>query len=700
MFEIQDLKLFEVFVEHLKLFYSSSNNETYEGKEYNLIALIHSFQFLTAKRRIKTYEGKVSSFSLIPPQSKNASIIFKKLVKYFEQKQKKVFFNDFTKEFIEVEELTRDEVLEVAENFDIVKSITSSRTERRRPGQFGDERREYGFNVVVNEDLPIVGIIDTGVTRIDPLRECITDINYDLTGFGAYWDESGHGTAVASLIVLGQEFIKDIKSSYVAKAKIAVIKAIQQDNDGINISKMIEAIKDANLNHGIRLFNLSLNDPLPKPYNSNFSDYAFLLDKLSHELDVLIFVSVGNISETRLKELIEIEPHSSHEYPNIFYSINTGSSIHSCETTNISEPSESLNNLSIGALAGNLEDRLNSDITPAEEFPAYYTRKFHYDYEQTINGSDFLKTQKNKFLNKPDLVFEAGDLFKYNSGMEILRSPLASEESRFFSRSCGTSLATPLITSFAAEILKEYPKLRTQTIKALLINAASSPCGKRPLLFRDFQIDLLKKLIGFGRPTQEGLVFTDNNSITFIIESEIELEELQTIIITLPDYINKSGNKLNFTGTLSYSFLPIKENHLCYLPLQLTFGVFKPLDAEVLAVTKTEEYRIKPGISWSDDFFGVENRLFSNVQKIDVNVSGEDIEILENKVSLAIKCTGKKEIPPGHLEYLRATRHKFSLVLTVTELPISRASNTLYDELSAINTIEAINEIDGEAIIE
>jgi len=541
-----------------------------------------------------------------------------------------------TPEIIEVDNLEKSDIDEIVNNFDVVKTVTSNRTERRRPGSYGEERRDYGFTISVSDNLPIVGVIDTGMFQIEPLRPCLTNISYDLTNSAAFIDDDGHGTAITSLVILGQDFIKEVKGNYDAKARIAVIKAIQNNNDNINIVQLADVIKDANRKYGIRLFNLSLNDPLPKGYNKSFSDYAYLLDKLSFENDILIFISVGNILEQRLKELINHEPHSLHEYPSIFYSLDNRSEIHSCESTNISEPSESLNNISVGALAGNLEDILNSEITPTEEFPAYYTRKFHYDYEQSINGSDFILSQKNKHLNKPDLVFEGGDLFSHKAGMEILRSPIEADGNRYYSRSCGTSLATPLITSLAAEILVEYPLLRTQPVKALLINSANTPVGtyeNPPLLFRNFPINIFRKLTGYGRPESNIVTSADNNSITFVIESEIEVEKLKSIIIEIPSYINKGSNKLNFKGTLCYSFLPIKDNHLSYLPLQITFGIFKPISAEQMGKkddrennqkgTQTADYIIKSGMSWSDDFFGIDNRLLSNVQQIDYNVSGE-----------------------------------------------------------------------------
>jgi hypothetical protein len=697
LFEIIDQQAFKRFLNHLELFYESAETETYQGKDYSLIALIHDFRFLSSARRIKSNAGGLSSLSLIPARDQAANNIYQSLQGYLREKDKPVYLTELSPDVIEVGDLTREEIAEIADNFDIVKTISSTRTERRRPGAYGEERRDYGFTVSVSENLPVVGIIDTGFHRIEPLRSALTPIAYDLTGNGAYWDESGHGTAVAALTILGHEFVTEIKGSYEAKARIAVIKAIQHDHDNLNIVELSEAIRRANVDHGVRIFNLSLNDPIPKGYNKGFSDYAYLLDKLAFENDLLIFISVGNISEQRLRELTEEEPHSAHNYPTIFYSPDGGSDIHKCETTNLCEPSESLNNISVGALAGNLEEGATSDITPSEIYPAYYSRKFHYDYEQPVNGTEFMRSQKNKHLNKPDLIYEGGDLFRYEAGMEILRSPIEPDGERYFSRSCGTSLATPLITSLAATVTKEYPTLRTQSVKALLINSADSPCGDNPPAFRGFPIKLLKKLAGYGRPDGKTLITTDNNAVTFVIESEIKIDELQTIPINLPAYINNSGNKLNFKGTLCYSFLPIKENHLSYLPLQITFGIFKPIDASVMGSSATEDYRIKNGITWSDDFFGVDNRLFSNVQQMEGNITGEKIQSLNNKVSLAIKCTCKKDIPESHRNYLAQSSHKFSLVLTVTELPSSRANNRLYNDMIAINTIEAIAVIEGEA---
>lgn len=584
-------------------------------------------------------------------------------------------------------------------NFDIIRTITSTRAARIRPGIYGSQRRDYGFTVDIPDNLPIVGIIDTGVGSIEPLRAAITNISYDHTGMGQHWDESGHGTLVAGLVILGQEFLKNIKGSYTAKARVATLKVIHHNTDEIDIPRLLHDIRDAKNNYGIRLFNMSLNIPTVKQYNDAFSSFAFELDKLAHELGILLFLSVGNISEERLRELTEQEPHVSHEYPNLFYCLNSNSEIHSCHSTNIQEPAESLCNISVGALAGNLEGTTNHDLTPASEYPAYYTRKFHLDFTQPVNGTELKRNQINKYLNKPDIVFEGGDLFNYDAGIEILRSPLADTE-KFFGRSCGTSIATPLVTSMAAELLGTYPDLTVQSVKALLINSSQSSCGPNPPAFQNYGINLLRKLSGFGRPTHDNLIFTDDNTITFIVEDTIKVDEFNTIPIKLPAYISDTDNKLSFTLSLCYSFLPVKDNHLNYLPLHISFGIFKPLQASEMADLNTERYRIKTGITWSDDFFGVENRLFSNTQKLSFNLLAKDVRALGNEVSLAIRCTAKTEIPELHRQDLVGSDHPFSIAITISEIPTNKANNTLFAQMMADNIVENIGESEGEATIE
>lgn len=693
LFSIDDYNDLEVFRKDLQSFSISGDDTAYEGKPYARIALIQDFYFLSSAKRYNTFSNIMSAFSIIPLASKRASDMYKAFISYLTEREIN-FEEDSFSTTVEISSLSRKELDEILDNFDIVRSVSGSRAGKIAPGDYGEVIRSYGFEVSGNPNNITVGIIDTGINAIDPIKPALSGIGYDITGHNApFWDEAGHGTMVAGLVALGTEFLTEVKEHYTAKANVAVIKVLQDPNGEFSVNRLVKVIRKAATNDNIRLFNLSLNEPIPKEYNSAVSDYAYVLDRLANELHILIFISTGNMPAVHAKEM-QKETHDAHEYPFHFYRPGNGSDIHSCQSTNICAPAESMNNVSVGALADNFGHDYGIGITPAKDLPAYYTRKFHIDYRQKINGAKTTKFHKNKYLNKPDLVFNGGDLFEKQAGIEVLSSPRADGD-KYFSRNAGSSLSTPLITSMAAEILKYYPSLSVQSVKAILLNEADFPCGKSPVLFRDPSLKgILKKLIGFGIPAEKNLTLTDENSVTFIIEDSINLEEVRAIDVKIPKRLLQDNNKLEFTATLCYSFEPIRENHLNYCPLQIVFGFFSPSSAKVLANEKTKKYMIKAGVSWSEDTWAPEGRFYSNVQHLHFCLSQENLVDVRFKTTLGIKCTGKKEIDAHARKELKKGSHSFSLVINIAETPENNVSGELYNQIIAINTVESILSTD------
>lgn len=699
LFEIIDDSLFNVFEEHIRLVIASPEETPYEGKSFNLIALILKFEFWGTNQRLLTSRENgilltmVSSANLVSDTQKRT------LIEHLIEEDIEFTYLEETPDLIEITAISKEKARFIADNFDVVKLVTSTRVLRVRPTDYGTVRRDYGFTLTTKDSLPLVGIIDTGISTIEPLRPLIENNHFDHTGKGAFWDEAEHGTMVAGLVIIGDDFHKEVLRSYQAKAKVIVIKAIHFPEDEINIPRLIWDIKEAKRNCGVRLFNMSLNIPSPKKYNDTFSQFAYELDRLSYEEDILIFMSVGNFDKNSLEDLLINDVHPDHDYPTFFYNLNRTTPFHSCENTNISEPSESLNNVSVGALAGNLESEDFTDASPNSLSPAYYTRKFHFDHSQPINKQPLRRNQDNKHLNKPDFVFEGGDLFLFEAGIEVLRTP-QSEEEKYFGRSCGTSLSTPLVTSYAAEILSIYPSLRTQTVKALLINSASY-CKKSSLPdFRNSTDSLLKKLVGFGKPQKDSLLTTDDNTIIFIIEDEISVGEILTIPLFLPEYLKGCGNKLKFDISLCYSFLPVKDNHLNYLPLYMSFNIIKNVEIEVAANKDQTYYGIKAGFSWSEDHHGIENRIFSNAQSKSYTLQPSDIVALGDSLAIGIRCLAKSDIPEVDSQHLNSSTHKFSVVVRISEIAKERVSNMLYSAMIECNDVVNIADIDLEGTID
>jgi hypothetical protein len=693
----------QTFFQHITAISSLKEREDHRKQPFSRLALISDFFLLDDTQRkgvLSGQEGYVLNICDI--------------LEYTEAKEQFTFLTDYLKsKGVEVTS-TRDFLFLkngfsgldriLVQNFDIIRLITSARIPIIKPGTVATPVRSYGFNVSVEEDLPIVCVVDTGIqAQVEPLKELMTEISMDHTGTACYWDEVGHGTAVAGLIAFGTDFYDLSLEEIPAKARLAVLKVIHEQNDDLNVVALIRDIRELYLSYDIRIFNISLNIPGSKPYNGGIGKFAFELDKLAFELDILIINSVGNYSFTDIDYLVldgSLDPKA--HYPSFYYQTNPEIEGHSCEFTNLQEPSESMNNLSVGALAGNFESEITDGITPAKEYPAIYSRKSHWDATALVNGKKLKDTQNNKYLFKPDLVFEGGDFLSLEAGMEILSSP--QDPSPYFARMAGTSLATPLITSMVAQLVKEYPALKMTSIKALLINSAESPAGKNPPHFNSADTKkLFRKLTGYGRPNPDRFMESTEDSITFVIEDMINFNDFYSFNLNFPDWVLSTENKIELTATLVYKFLPIPNNHLAYLPLHISFGIFKPREISTLSQDELKNYILKKGESWAEDHFGVEDRIFSNVQKISFNISSHHFDADNPSVSIAMRCYGKSNVPEADFRHLRESEHPFSLVIGLREIPRtknSKLSGLLYNDIEALNELQAIADLEAGSSVE
>ncbi|UCS95030.1 S8 family peptidase [Echinicola marina] len=708
LFKVRDRMLFKNFQDHLKEVISLPKGSSHLGKSFARIALISNFKLLDANRRrgvLSGNEGLIINICDIL-EAKDAEAQLEFLFDYLEKEKVEYEQDARGANLIFIKNANRDLKNILADNFDIIRLIISSRVPIVKPSIVATPVKSYDFEVIVEDELPIVAIVDTGIqAQVEPLMDVVTSIAIDHTGMGAFWDEAGHGTAVAGLVALGTDFFNEDLKVIRAKAKLAVLKVIHQENDDLNIVALINDIRDLHLSYGIKIFNISLNLPGNKNYNDPVGKLAYELDKLSYQLDVLIINSVGNYRLDDLGDLIssgEISPNT--HYPSFFYDPENTDGFHLCELTNIQEPSEGMNLLSVGALAGNFEKTINYGITPAREFPAFYSRKCHLDFSVVLNGSRLKQTQINKNLRKPDLVMEGGDYLSAEAAMEVLRSSLDPREP-FYGRMAGTSLAAPLVTSLAAQLLKEYPGLRMTSVKALLINTGNTPTSnKLPEHFSsNGNKDLYYKLSGYGKPQEERLLANDSNSMTFVLEEEVELDHIYRFPLIFPEWVLTTENKIAISATLVYKFLPVEHSQTGYLPLHMSFGVFKSKAVEVIAENEIKDYLLKSGQSWSEDHYAIEDRMLSNVQQIRFNISSHHFDENDPSVALVIRSRGKKNIPESDLRRLQEQEHPFSLVVSIWELQKNKKSElheNLYEELRILNDLESIADLEAGSSVE
>jgi hypothetical protein len=615
----------------------------------------------------------------------------------------------YKEDYAELIDTSFETVIEIVNNFDFIYSTCSGSGAVILPGRYGLPSREFGFEIInANEDLPVIGIIDTGISDQTPLKSILIGVNgeFDTTGTGSFVDESDHGTGVAAFAAFGNKLIPDYKGEVKADAKLLSIKILNGRRGAISQSATIDLIRKAHEEYKVRIFTLTIGyTDFPLKDNQEFSEYAKLLDKVSSELDILIFISTTN-------HIFQIQ--GVQDYPVKFLTQNA----------NIAPPAESMNNITIGAIADNFENSELQNFALSKTFPAIYSRKLHYNFddEDTFNAQT-----ANHYFRKPDILTPGGDYTEVRmlgeigyddgseAGIEILSSDL---HVRTF-KQIGTSYATPIAANMAAKLVSKYPNLDMQTIKALLINGSSEiETGSE---FRAFSNNQKKRIMGYGIPDIATILYSDDNKATLIIEDKIYPGYIKSFPVFLPEYLNTAKRKiglLKITATLCFKFTPKQDNQLLYCPYHVTFAISKNLDlsknhieTRISKEGNIREVVVPDGlngnssknialnstsIGWVQDYF-IKRKLVSNVQKISFNVKKENIINEQNCFKIAINSAFNKLLTEAEKEPFQQEIH-YSLVITIEQIPAKNETlNSLYNELQLINNLEAIAEADLEA---
>lgn len=646
----------------------------------NRVLYIHDFSFLSSSK-IRQYNSlnSVVRFSLLEGLYNFTLIneIEESLDKYLQALNKEYVF-DRPNNSLEIIDADQDLTEEIINNFDIVFSVTSSLSSIIRPTLYKLPERSYGFTISnASENLPLIGIIDTGIDRLTPLQPIIFG-SIDKTGTDPLIDNEDHGTAVAALASLGKRpYESGYRGPIKADARLLSLKVMNTSPSPLPDFQIIEIIQEAKRDYPeIKLFVLCINYDNNRIDNQIISDYAYKLDKLSHQLDILIFISTANNNLTAS----QITSYDFTHFNN--------------QATNLCSPAESLNNITIGACADNLINGPFYGISPLKEFPALYTRK------NCQNQSDFFSNKKiNKHLRKPDILqpggdYEVKDSFMGTGDLATLEV-LSSNPTESFYKNVGTSFSAPLAANLGAQLLKLYPELSSQSIKALILNGSTDE-----LIAMDEQAAILQRLSGYGIPKNDRVLYSNSNLVTFLLENEIGHKDLIAFPIALPNYlkkVTKTKGLLKVTATLCFSFEPERDNQLAYCPIFMAFTFFKNRSLEqIKANYKDAILRNR----WSQDGYAqAKPILYSNVQKMHFSVGRNDIVDEDGLIKVAIHCMVSPQIKATLSDRrIRITEsHKFSIAITIEENQTERnLTNQLYNEIIAINQVENIGTIDLE----
>lgn len=695
LFAIMDREKFSVFLREVNNFINKetgeSTNITYSSK----VIFIKEFRLLTTPDIVQFRQlNGLLNMKLIddlPLGKNNFQSILASLEKYFQEREIQYTFSEESLN-IELTNVTDNQITEIVQNFDIVLNVTSALATVISPSALNLPQRSYGFDVTLLDDtLPIIGIIDTGISNQTPLAPLIIpDETFNITASSVLIDEANHGTAVAALAALGKKaYSLGYRGEIPADAKLLSIKVMDANSASLSIKAVLSLLKDAKQKYPkLKVFVLTICYADHKRDNEDYSAYAFLLDKFSHENDCLIVISSANNHDAAV---------ANNNY-NLNYFLT--------EATNICTPAESMNNITVGAAAGSLRDGNFEGVAISKEFPALYSRKSHIDL-----FSLFPKNKINKHHFKPDIIEFGGDyeFGRSNSyigqGLKASMEVLSANPAESFCNEIGTSFSAPLVANIAVQIQRVYPEIKTQSIKALIVNGASLNL----IRFQQPFVKLLNKTSGHGLTCERKSIFSDENSVTFLIEEEIEPEQLKIFPLHFPKYLvednlGKKNGILKVTATLCFSFMPIINNQLGYCPMHIAFCFFKnQTGSDIQASDEEVKSLLRSSLRWSQSGRHVSKPIpYTNTQKINFSVNVQDLVNESGTFKLAINCRINPQLLPGTEQAYKKT-HAFSLAITVEErLTEKKLTGKLYDEMVLCNVIENITAInlDTEGIVE
>ncbi|OQB31953.1 MAG: Subtilase family protein [Bacteroidetes bacterium ADurb.Bin174] len=695
LFAVVNRDLFQIYLNEINSFIQFGLNINPDSKYDNYVTYVNSFKLLTAKDiiRFKVDEiGNVVYLSLVelPLASQLQYALIESLIAFLKSNSISHYF-DKTVNRIELFDVSFEQVQLIAENFDVIQNVTCSLSSIVRPSDFNFVKREYGFNISnAADDLPLIGIIDTGISMDTPLKSItIQDDSFSLQGNPLIdisgTKREGHGTAVAALAALGRiNHLNKFQGEVRADAKLLSIKLFESGKGYLSETQVVKMLYDAKSKYpSMKLFVLTICYDKFKAKNEPFSSYTYELDKFAHSTDSLIFICTAN----NINAVNE----------NTDYDLAYFGSVH----TNLSTPADSLNNVTVGAAAENLNNGPFYGISSGREFPTLYSRKGHIDL-----AAVFPRNKSNKNYFKPDVIECGGDLGFYNpttidyidnSAMAVL----SARPELGYILETGTSLSAPLTANLAAKILNEYPNINAQTIKALIINGASL----NNIQFPKQVSHLLNVTAGNGFVDVENSLFSNENKATLILEDVISDTDLKIYPIYFPKYLLEDdlGRKkglVKITATLCFSFEPLQNNQLSYNPIHMAFSFFKNHSAdEINAKNDDFNSKLRSTLSWSQNGRNVSKPIpFSNSQKINFTIDLNHL-ISENQVlKLAIHCKVSTQIIGG-LPASYPKQFPFSMAISIEE-NTKKKSGKLYDELLQINNLEVLGDIELEGSID
>ena len=344
---------------------------------------------------------------------------------------------------------------------------------------------------------PIVGVIDSGVSNV--LAPWVKG-RFDYLDTSKY--DTQHGTGVAGLITVGQAtnshaVTPEPDGCEIYDAPLYPIGPFKdQYTNGFTdfLEELEQAVAEARDDHGVRIFNLSIN-AISDVERHRYSIYAARLDQIADTYGVIFVNSSGNLPAGQARTPWQKKPIDVVRY----FASRT-------QPDTIYKPSESVRSISVGALNP-------PDTGQIEGAPTVYT----------MRGPGL------QVGVKPDVATFGGtggaDAGK-PTGLASITPSGAKQDV------VGTSFAAPLVARTLAGLdVSTQGSLHTEALRAMLLHHTQMP---EPLTKRGMK-DLSRQFAGYGQPVSVlDMLETDDHQVTLLFQSRLTVGERKPAILQFP----------------------------------------------------------------------------------------------------------------------------------------------------------------------
>lgn len=412
---------------------------------------------------------------------------------------------------------------------------------------------------------PVVTLLDTGVRRSHPL---LGGALPEPRMFAAerHWgtkDHSGHGTKMAGVVLYG-----DISEIPEDDSPIDVVSRLESvvvnPPEGLARFPAKDAIQRAvaavEKEKAVRVYCLAqtaaeeAQDGLPTA-TSGVLDKVIFNDGTRTRL---FFAAAGNV------------PHSRKAPYQLSYYADRNAQF------GIQSPAQAVNTITVGAVSlkkvrakGSKAVAAPGDLSPTSRTAQSWSKLYAHKPDIVMEGGNF--------------IVEDGGFYCAPSAAHMVLTTSAELPSTAFESVGETSAATAACAGLASRLLARYPKLRMETVRALMVNAAEWTPEMRALHPATRDTPRLIERFGWGIPDEGRLFQSAGNALTLMIED------------TLVPYRSPTKSGAPPLKEMKYFELPWPEESLRALggkqvEMRCTLSYFVEPDAHAPARDRMERY--------------------------------------------------------------------------------------------------------------